>query len=103
MSPKEKMLYDQLMHVNAVKSQWVAQVYMFVMYYGERLYDNNGGLIGASLVIKDVSKIPLPTPDNPLEWNYDEENDTLTFKISEDKTGQPQIIVPDKQLILPGG
>ena len=103
MSPKEKVLYDQLMHVNAQKSQWVAQVYMFVMLHGERIYDNNGGLIGASLVIKDVSKIPLPTPDNPLEWKYDEENDTLTFKITEDKTGNTYMIMPDNSIILPGG
>jgi hypothetical protein len=79
------------------KSKWVNMVYFLVMNFGERTYDGNNGLTGCTLSIANASAIPVPIPDNPLDWAYDKETDTVSFTIKEEL--KSMIVVPGESVL----
>jgi hypothetical protein len=93
---KEKHLFMMLQNCAEEKSKWVNIVYFLVMYYGEKSYDDANALTGCVLNLPDVSAVPIPLPDNPLDWAYDKENDKLIFTIKEDPKNL--IVVPREKI-----
>lgn len=80
MTPQEKMLYDKLMDTHQKAKQWLAVCYLLVAKYGENY----------KLVIPEANKIKIPTFENPIQFDYNTETDTLTIEIVEE---------PEKRII----
>ena len=92
----ERQLYQNLMHCVQDKSKWVNIVYFLVMHFGERSYDADNNLTGCKLAVPNASSIPVPTPDNPLSWEFDQEADVLKFEIKEEV--KSMIVVPGENI-----
>jgi len=82
LTPNEQQLYENLMRCAQDKARWISLAYFLVSKFGTDF----------KLVITDTKNIPIPTLDNPLEWEYNEETDTLTLEIKE---------VEEKRIITP--
>lgn len=89
----EKHLFMLLQNCTEEKSKWVNIVYFLVMNFGEKSYDDANGLTGCKLSVPNASATPVPLPDNPLDWAYDKETDTVSFTIKEDP--KSMIVVPE--------
>ena len=93
---REKKFLMLLQNCEEEKSKWVNIVYFLVMNFGEKTYDDSKGLTGCKLSVPNASDTPVPLPDNPLEWQYNKETDTVEFTIKEDLKNM--IVVPEVTL-----
>lgn len=75
MSPNELMLYNKLMENNEKLNKWILVLYALVTKYAA---DNE-----YKIVIDNMSQLQVPTLDNPIDWVYDREADSLTIQIVE--------------------
>lgn len=75
-SPREAVMYHEMIKARGELSQYVSMLYFLVTKFGEQ-----GETF--KLTVTEASKVKVPTSENQLNWNYDRENDIITFEISE--------------------